>query len=489
MHRALLIEEIQLCIFNQVSERCTLAALARTCQTFAEAALDVLWCDLHSFTNSIRCMPHDLWSIETRENPLFRDFSASGLVRQYMKESTLKLHRSISASDWAIFQKYSRRVRFTSVQGVKLDDACIFALCSPSAPTPLLPNLKSLWWHVGSNAHFLILPRLFSPALISLHLRFFSDRRQSQTPESPSQISFENCPSLKHLVVRDDLRQTPANVSDGLKQSVSRLQSLETIIWDTLESATIMSLARLPALIGATFNLHSNFSTYIQTLPSRSPMLQPAFSRVRTLDITGYNLASVTAFVDYFDVCLENLKLVVKSPAESLSSVTMFQRLSTALGSSSSRDTLRNLTIRHQHTDGLHDLHPLPGTCEIGPLLQFHRLESLILDLRCPFIFNDATLLAISDTWPNISTLLINRDGPWLSSAYTTPSGLIKLLERCPKLENLSLPVDFSSIDCECLDFAAHTTLDADSVLARLRNLDLGPFSITSSKGARSWKI
>ncbi|KAH7911710.1 hypothetical protein BJ138DRAFT_1112958 [Hygrophoropsis aurantiaca] len=278
---------------------------------------------------------------------------------------------------------------------------------------------------------------------MSLQISFSSAYCQSQKLESTLQISFENCPSLKHISVRDERLPIPPNVSDGLKRSISRLQSLETITWDTLESETIMSLARLPALIGATFNLQPNFSTYIQTLPPRSPMPRPAFSRVRTLDITGYNLASLTAFVDYFTVCLENLKITIRSSTGSLPSATMFQCLGTALSSSSSRDTLRNLTIRHQDTDRFHmyNLRPLAGTCEIGPLLQFHRLESLTLDLHCPFIFNDATLLAISDTWPNISTLLINRDGPWLPSAYTTPSGLIKLLERLRML-GLCCPYD-----------------------------------------------
>ncbi|KAH7903187.1 hypothetical protein BJ138DRAFT_1168447 [Hygrophoropsis aurantiaca] len=43
MHRALLIVEIQLYIFNQIFKKRTLYALARTCQAFSETALNVLW--------------------------------------------------------------------------------------------------------------------------------------------------------------------------------------------------------------------------------------------------------------------------------------------------------------------------------------------------------------------------------------------------------------------------------------------------------------
>ncbi|KAH7911708.1 hypothetical protein BJ138DRAFT_1179323 [Hygrophoropsis aurantiaca] len=419
MHQALLIEEIQLCVFNHISGRLskrTLAALARTCQTFTEAALNVLWCDLRSFAKLIQCMPQDLWTVESETSG---ERESGGL-----KPSTLKLHRPITPSDWAFFRKYSRRVRSMGSLGVKIDGAGILSLLySPSAPTPLLPNLTSLG---------------------------------------------------------DQHSTSRSNVFEGLKRSISRLQNLKTIIWPALGSKTIMSLAQLPALIHVTLNLQPNFSAYIESLPPRSSMLKPAFSRMHTLTITGYSLRSLIVFLDYFNVHLENLKIALKLPSGSPSPATMIQRLSTALGSSSSRDTLHRLTVRLRDLGGSN---PPGTTCEIGPLLQFHRLEYLDLDLQCPFIVNDATLLAICGAWPNISTLLINRGGPWLSDSYATPSGLVTLLERCPKLEFLSLPLDFSSIDSDDSDsdpmsFAGYKAHDTGRG-ARLQDLVLGPFIIT----------
>ncbi|KAH7905114.1 hypothetical protein BJ138DRAFT_979061, partial [Hygrophoropsis aurantiaca] len=60
MHRTLLVEDIQHYIFNQITSKGTLNALARTCQAFTETALDAQWRDLDSFTSLIECMPRDL---------------------------------------------------------------------------------------------------------------------------------------------------------------------------------------------------------------------------------------------------------------------------------------------------------------------------------------------------------------------------------------------------------------------------------------------
>ncbi|KAH7911713.1 hypothetical protein BJ138DRAFT_1112961 [Hygrophoropsis aurantiaca] len=434
MHQALLIGEIQLCIFKEVLEKRTLYALATTCQTFTEAALDI-------------------YGLKT-SHPW-----------RGLEDSTFTLRRSITLSDWAIFQKYSRRVHTVALADVKPDNACILALCSPPTPTPLLPNLTGLNWLVESDAQVFLLRRLFTPSLTSLQLDFSSPRYQpSQGLEVVSQISFESCPSLKFLLVMAAWRSpSPPILFEGIRRSINWLQSLEAIRWGTIESETIMFFARLPALTDATFDLPSNFSTYIETLPSRSPMQKPAFSRVRTLEISSYSLTSVTAFLNHFDVRLEKLNMTLSSrSSRSSSSTTIVQDLSAALGSSSSRNTLRSLTGWHRSPQEF----DLLAICEIGPLLQFHRLESLDLELQCPFIINDTTLLAISNTWPNISTL---NQLHWPLAVRP--------------LEYLSLPVDFSSIDSDDFDplsssgYRAHNT----GSVARLRKLYLGPFIITHS--------
>lgn len=58
MHHALQIDEILLNIFARFcSEACALPALARTCRTFKEPALDLLWGKLHSLAPLAQCLP------------------------------------------------------------------------------------------------------------------------------------------------------------------------------------------------------------------------------------------------------------------------------------------------------------------------------------------------------------------------------------------------------------------------------------------------
>lgn len=76
MHPSLRIPEIVRMICTLLTAPAELAAMARTCNLFSDAALDVLWRRQDSILNLIRCMPPDLW--ETGYRP---GLTASTLVR------------------------------------------------------------------------------------------------------------------------------------------------------------------------------------------------------------------------------------------------------------------------------------------------------------------------------------------------------------------------------------------------------------------------
>ena len=71
MHRCLRIQEIIHEISESISEtpffRCPklgLARLARTCKTFYEPAMDVLWRDIQDIEVLLKCFPDDTWEIK-----------------------------------------------------------------------------------------------------------------------------------------------------------------------------------------------------------------------------------------------------------------------------------------------------------------------------------------------------------------------------------------------------------------------------------------
>lgn len=81
MHRALLVQEILIVIFESVPTvpsshptdvrvlHRTLIALACTCRAFTDVALDILWRDPPSLATLIQCMPVDVWSITANVTP------------------------------------------------------------------------------------------------------------------------------------------------------------------------------------------------------------------------------------------------------------------------------------------------------------------------------------------------------------------------------------------------------------------------------------
>jgi hypothetical protein len=62
MHHSLVIIDIILIIFSFVRTKRDLAALAATCKTFRDPALEILWSTLRDFAPLARCLPNDIWN-------------------------------------------------------------------------------------------------------------------------------------------------------------------------------------------------------------------------------------------------------------------------------------------------------------------------------------------------------------------------------------------------------------------------------------------
>ncbi|KAH7903337.1 hypothetical protein BJ138DRAFT_1168266 [Hygrophoropsis aurantiaca] len=436
MHRSLLIEDIQHSIFTQISSKRSLNALARTCQAFTKTALDFQWRDLDEFTRLIECMPHDLWSREFK----YKDSIDDHVIEGY----TFTLLRPISSSDWVIFKKYSHRVR--SLQGSAfMDDACILAFGLSSAPIPLLPNLKSLTWIIWSDLELLTVSRLLSPSLTTLEIELTRSPGSARQQFLPMH---EIRSSLRHLAeVEDPAKNDADNVLSAIKRSLHELQNLSTIIWNELGSEGILWLVRLPALRHVTFDIPVDFAEYIE---------------LYGLEITHESGASVTTFLNYFDFqLLQNICIVSPQP----SAATGTQAFYTALASSLSRESIRNISIFDEYCTATSDpagFNPI-GIHELRPLLRFDGLQNMTLGFQRSILLDDATR--------------------WHSSSCITPPAFITLLERCPKLKWVTLPLDFSTVGSQDVDFDplsidALRIQDRKGARAELTDLWLGPSGI-----------
>jgi hypothetical protein len=61
MHRCLYIQEIISITFNYLDKKCDVVALATTCKTFRDPALQIVWSEIRSLAPLICCLPSDIW--------------------------------------------------------------------------------------------------------------------------------------------------------------------------------------------------------------------------------------------------------------------------------------------------------------------------------------------------------------------------------------------------------------------------------------------
>jgi hypothetical protein len=80
MHRCLDVQEIILIIFHLTTTKRDLAALAVTCKTFRDPALEILWSELNEFSPLARCLPNDIWKEEIDSQPSSNSVQGSGPV-------------------------------------------------------------------------------------------------------------------------------------------------------------------------------------------------------------------------------------------------------------------------------------------------------------------------------------------------------------------------------------------------------------------------
>ena len=66
MHRCLRIQDVLSIIFQCLS-KASLAQLARTCTTFRDPALNILWRTQYTLLPLLRCLPQDSWAIQDKK--------------------------------------------------------------------------------------------------------------------------------------------------------------------------------------------------------------------------------------------------------------------------------------------------------------------------------------------------------------------------------------------------------------------------------------
>lgn len=389
--------------------RRTLARLARTCRTFSEPALDVLWAHIDTLAPVVACLLRHVWS---------------------RHRHGLRLNGRILTSHWRDIEKYLTRVRALGKAGqsvMRTEDGLelVHTLCSHPWPS-LLPRLEKLFW-LGSNCEYpRLLLSLLTPTLTELHLHAMSSPFMSSVLPILGAI----CPLIKHFSNTGLHAAAPVPVSRAVVCGWHQLKALST---EAVDGPALLHLSTLPSLehLQLSFlSLRRGFfkyspATFSNTLRHLTIRAQSPELCVPLLEATWIPARSVSISLGNFppSSLVSNEKILVL-----LASRVTAQQVQ-AFSLDLTYDSLITIT-------------------EIMPLFSFCALEELMLPSTCGNLtINDQDLLRAAKSWPKLKKLRLGDEGRWITPArpQITLDGFAGLLLHCPDLCSLGIGMDATS--------------------------------------------
>ncbi|KAN0090753.1 hypothetical protein V8E55_004319, partial [Tylopilus felleus] len=373
-------------------------ALARTCRTFKEPALDTLWSELSDLRPLARCLPNSLVLITlASDNP----------SKCYL------FKRPVEEIEWDTLRSYARRIRSVLNFGSALYPNCVRTFLSPPTPEPLFPNLRYLRCVFANE----ITPLLHQPlpSLVSL------DYSESTLAPKCIRILSQFSPNIKKLSIRLDEPRPMFNKL--ISNYICRWSKPQAVYCPqiTLDMHDLTHLSRAPSLTQLSFALNTD------AIPPSDTLL---FSTSRELKLFPEpSLLSLTDFA--FEI---GGYLSEQSITSSL----------VALQPSGMGDSITRLRLTQTH----HSItfvrpNPLVLTADdLRPIMALRNLRCIDLNLGWNVDLTDTDLLELMSAWPHLGHLLINEVWGWQTFSGITPDGLVHLLQMCQSLRQLSVAID-----------------------------------------------
>ncbi|KAG1890171.1 hypothetical protein F4604DRAFT_1643764 [Suillus subluteus] len=426
MHPALQILEV-IDIISSHTEHGSLPALASTCRTFKNPALNVLWRNLQSVEPLVKCLPSDLFGID---------------------DEGLELQKPLDHKMWDTLSRYTSRVHSITQYGnsASIEPLSLIILSCPLAPASLFPNIRRLTWHASATrgaAEFLRMA--FVPSLLSLDLQV-----SSASPAFFSVFSSLGtlCPRLQSMTLRYHraIDEPSPNNSPFIIQPISQLHHLRNLeVWD-LGIQGIQHIMQLQALRMMRLDFRTSSSS---TWDGRSPSLLPGLQNLHYLglDVGAFErplnfLSSLTA--------IRPKKIVVSFiPQVAQPPVCVCPMLSQFLAILQEKCDNSKLEYFIFNTFSFR----MPGMrTESGVLVSlraFSNLTHLDIGRGRVISMSDEELCYLTGAWPKLQVLRISYYVTVDSDTTAVPTfhGLIRLLQLCPSLISLALVIDTTKVD------------------------------------------
>ncbi|KAG2127687.1 hypothetical protein DEU56DRAFT_527069 [Suillus clintonianus] len=427
MHRALLVCEIllEICTHVKVNQgrknkslvRTSLAALATTCKTFHEPAMNELWADIHGLIPLLGCV--------TRLRPIIY---CTETQHSWHDPAYLGGLEPLSENEAREFLRHAARVRSMNLDLASQRNFRLLSVLPKE--TCMFPRLQSLVMDIRPTRY--------------LHLFLSPTLRRCVLPDIYPGLTLivTHCAALEHLCIMDSGKTTAHKLSLQ-SDSVRMCERLVALSCPPLNWAAWEHLSNLLTLVAVTVNMEN-------IVPSPSDLNNVnfgSFLNLTTLCFRADTAAYITTLMQHSEFpSLKRFGLAVdKLPwAEA-------KRLFLAMSQCIASQTLEDITIR-SYIPGVQDPlgNSLTAITQFCPCTQLRTLE-LDFPYCCAQLDNDLLFEAMS-CWPHIRSLKLED---WrYHQATITFRGLFAALRQCLHLDELSILMDTVNID---IDPAAET--------------------------------
>ncbi|KAJ7654557.1 hypothetical protein DFH06DRAFT_993760 [Mycena polygramma] len=457
MHRCLNIPELVDLIFaelqcpypNQALGHRDFAALARSCRTFLDPALRLLWREQGTLSNLLKCLPSHLWREDA--HPVY--------VRR-----VLHLIGPIHTRDWSIPLSYALRIHTLkldswdeSLKFSALDD--VFHRINSGLPRDYLcPNLTSITWTFRDNHILFPYIRLFlGPKIVNATIS----------------VPTTHIPLLLDLALRyHQLKELSLRLDRASLEYLSQLPSLGSLCLETLglDPASLNHLSQFPSL------------RFLALETLRFPESRRLRDGPFTLDPQHYPFPTLReVYLDHttIDLAIEFLSLVSHCCLEifnvgtvvSATKLTMGQ-LYSHLASRLSHSALQTLEIELPSSYST----PKPPSLDViadyvidgvilAALFCFTNLTQLNLAPPVGFDIDDSTAWDMARAWPKIKSLHLGAATKLYHPSSMSLHGLRAFAKHCG--ENLSISFDASTVPTnnlpESISQRSLTSLDTNA--------------------------
>ncbi|EIW80828.1 hypothetical protein CONPUDRAFT_166219 [Coniophora puteana RWD-64-598 SS2] len=456
-------------------KKSALPVLARTCKTFKDPALNIIWAGRIGLGELAHVLP--------RHALVLNDHYYVVDINPLM----------ITRDDWSHLYTYTSRVR-----DLHLDVGaapCGFALTTILASPPpticpcAFPKLRRLI--VGdSDTPFGF---LLTDGLEDLDLCLSTSMDDSQV----AALLYNSLPKLRRfkLSLSDPDLDLEGDNDGELFQaahvqlmqvigSFSQRRGLEVLDCPPLDVDALRLVGAMRGLRELVLN-NTISATLIHLLKMAQVYPQPKleFANLHSIELRVETLEDGIVFLQVMDRLPRDIVVFLESP--SLHDLKHFFSTLLEFGD---KEIKRVFSLRVIDEDILNaDLSPV-NVDTLRPLTSFASLERLVLNLHLPFSLTDADIERFARAWPKLHTFEINWGAGWGKSPLITATGLIALARHCPRLASLTLPIDASALRLSDMpaffaNISARSLVDGEPDLRRnahLWRIDISHGSIIS---------